>query len=315
MAFTTNAYETFDANDNREDLANVIYNISPTDTPMMSSIGTATCTFTKHEWQTDALAAAAANAQIEGDDAPNAALSATSRVFNYTQISYKPVIVTGTQEVTKKAGMTDELAYQVAKAGKELKRDMELAMTGKTAAVAGTGDGAAARVARGCESFLTTNDSHGSGGSTNSSTGAVTDGTQRVLTESLLKATMKSCYDAGGEPDLLLVGSFNKQKISGFTGNSTRMDMAEDRSLVATIDVYVSDFGEVRVESNRLLRSSGRTALLLQTDMWATGFLRPFAVSELAKTGDAEKRLLLTEWTLVSRNEAASGKVADITTS
>tara|TARA_R100000231_G_scaffold125165_2_gene95488 strand:+ start:273 stop:1214 length:942 start_codon:yes stop_codon:yes gene_type:complete len=313
MAFTTNAYETFDANDNREDLANVIYNITPTETPFMSSIATATASFTKHEWQTDTLAAAAANAQIEGDDAPNAALSATTRVSNFTQISYKPVIVTGTQEVTKKAGMTDELAYQVAKAGKELKRDMELALTGKVAASAGSGNGGGARTSRGFESWTTTNNSYGSGGS--NSSGSVTDGTQRVLTETILKTELKNCYDNGGEPNLMLVGSFNKQKVSGFTGNSTRMDMAEDRSLVATIDVYVSDFGEIQVVADRILRSSGRSALLVQTDMFATAFLRPFQVSELAKTGDAEKRLLLAEWTLVARNEASSATIADLTTS
>ncbi len=313
MAQLSNTFETYDAVGNREDLQNVIYNISPTDTPFMSSIGTGTATFTKHEWQTDALAAAAANAQKEGDDSPSAALSATSRVFNYTQISYKPVMVSGTQEKVIHAGVNSELAYQIAKAGKELKRDLELAMTGKTDAGAGSGNGASNRTSRGFESWTTTNNVYGSGGS--NSSGDVTDGTQRVLTESLLKTEMKNCYDAGGDPDLLIVGSFNKQKISGFTGNNTRMDMAEDKRLVTTIDVYVSDFGEVRVMSNRILRSSGRSALLVQSDMFATGYLRPFQTIELAKTGDAEKRLLLTEWTLIAKNEASSATIADLTTS
>ena len=252
MAIYTNSYETFDSNNKREDLANVIYNISPTETPFMSSIGTASANGTKHEWQTDSLAAATANLVIEGDDSPNRALTATSRLLNHTQISTKPVVVTGTQEVVNKAGVTSEMAYQIAKAGKELKRDMELDMTGKQEAAAGSsGTG---RASRAYESWIVTNELHGSGGSTSGS-GAVTDGTQRVLTETLLKSSLKKCYDEGGDPDLLLVGSFNKQKVSGFTGNSTRMDMAEDRSLVATIDVYVSDFGEVRVQADRILRS------------------------------------------------------------
>jgi len=313
MAQLTNTFETYDAVGNREDLQNVIYNISPTDTPFMSSIGTGTASFTKHEWQTDALAAAGANAQKEGDDSPSAALSATTRVHNYTQISYKPVMVSGTQEKVIHAGVNSELAYQIAKAGKELKRDLELAMTGKTAAGAGSGNGASNRTSRGFESWTVTNNVYGSGGS--NSSGDVTDGTQRVLTESLLKTEIKNCYDAGGDPDLLIVGSFNKQKISGFTGNNTRMDMAEDKRLVTTIDVYVSDFGEVRVMANRILRSSGRSALLVQTDMFATGYLRPFQTVELAKTGDAEKRLLLTEWTLIAKNEASSATIADLTTS
>jgi hypothetical protein len=277
----------------------------------MSSIGTGTATFTKHEWQTDSLAAAATNAQIEGDDSPNAALSATSRVLNYTQISYNPVMVSGTQEAVIHAGVNSELAYQIAKAGKELKRDMELDMTGKNNATAGSGNGGAARKARGFESWTTTNNGYGSGGS--NSSGSVTDGTQRVLTEAILKTEIKSCFDEGGNPDLLLVGSFNKTKVSGFTGNNTRMDMAEDRSLVATIDVYVSDFGEVRVVADRFSRS--RSGLLVETDMWSVDYLRPFQTIELAKTGDAEKRLLLTEWTLVAKNEASSGTVADLTTS
>ncbi len=311
MAQLTNTFETYDATGNREDLANVIYNISPTDTPFMSSVGTGTATFTKHEWQTDSLAAAATNAQIEGDDSPNAALSATSRVLNYTQISYNPVMVSGTQEAVIHAGVNSELAYQIAKAGKELKRDMELDMTGKNNATAGSGNGGAARKARGFESWTTTNNGYGSGGS--NSSGSVTDGTQRVLTEAILKTEIKSCFDEGGNPDLLLVGSFNKTKVSGFTGNNTRMDMAEDRSLVATIDVYVSDFGEVRVIADRFSRS--RSGLLVETDMWSVDYLRPFQTVELAKTGDAEKRLLLTEWTLVAKNEASSGTVADLTTS
>ena len=313
MAQLTNTFETYDAVGNREDLQNVIYNISPTDTPFMSSIGTGTATFTKHEWQTDSLAAAAANAQAEGEDSPTAALSATTRVLNYTQISYKPVMVSGTQEKVIHAGVNSELAYQIAKAGKELKRDMELALTGKVNAGAGSGNGASARTSRGFESWTTTNNTYGSGGS--NSSGAVTDGTQRALTETILKTEIKNCYDNGGDPDLLIVGSFNKQKISGFTGNSTRMDMAEDRRLVTTIDVYVSDFGEVRVMADRVLRSSGRSALVVQSDMFATGYLRPFQTIELAKTGDAEKRLLLAEWTLIAKNEASSATIADLTTS
>ena len=313
MAQLSNTFETFDAVGGREDLQNVIYDISPTDTPFMSSIGTGAASAVKHEWQTDSLAAAASNAQIEGDDSPSAALSATSRVFNYTQISYKPVMVSGTQEAVDNAGRNSELAYQIAKAGKELKRDMELDLTGKTDASAGSGNGASARKSRGFESWTETNNSYGATGG--NSSGTVTDGTQRVLTEAILKGELKSCFDNGGDPDLLLVGSFNKQKVSGFTGNSTRMDMAEDRSLVATIDVYVSDFGEVRVQADRILRSSGRTALVVDTEMWATAFLRPFQVQDLAKTGDAEKKQLLAEYTLVSKNEAANSKIADLTTS
>ena len=313
MAIYTNAYETFDSNDRREDLANVIYNISPTDTPFMSSIGTGSASSTLHEWQTDALAAAATNVVMEGDNTPSRALVATSKLLNYTQISTKPVVVTGTQEVINKAGMTSEMAYQIAKAGKELKRDMEFDLTGVN--VATVGSSGTGRRLRGFEAWCNTNDAHGAGGSTHGTTGAVTDGTQRVLTEALVKSSLKACYDEGGNPDLLLVGSFNKQKVSGFTGDSTRMDMAEDRSLVATIDVYVSDFGEVRVVADRILRGSGRTTMIVDTEMWHTAMLRPFQVQDLAKTGDSEVKQLIVEYTLVSKNEKASAKIADCTVS
>ena len=313
MAIYTNAYETFDSNDRREDLANVIYNISPTDTPFMSSIGTGSASSTLHEWQTDALAAAATNVVMEGDNTPSRALVATSKLLNYTQISTKPVVVTGTQEVINKAGMTSEMAYQIAKAGKELKRDMEFDLTGVN--VATVGSSGTGRRLRGFEAWCNTNDAHGAGGSTHGTTGAVTDGTQRVLTEALVKSSLKACYDEGGNPDLLLVGSFNKQKVSGFTGNSTRMDMAEDKSLVATIDVYVSDFGEVRVVADRILRGSGRTTMIVDTEMWHTAMLRPFQVQDLAKTGDSEVKQLIVEYTLVSKNEKASAKIADCTVS
>ena len=138
MAIYADAYETFDSNDKREDLANVIYNISPTDTPFMSSIGTGNCAGTLHEWQTDSLVAAATNVVMEGDNAPSRQLVATSKLLNYTQISTKPVVVTGTQEVVSKAGVTSEMAYQIAKAGKELKRDMEFDLTGVNVATVGS---------------------------------------------------------------------------------------------------------------------------------------------------------------------------------
>ena len=313
MAQLTNTFETYDAVGNREDIQDIIYDITPTATPFMSAIGQGPATFTKHEWQTDSLASPSSNAQIEGDDSPSAAMAATTRVFNYTQISSKPVMVSGTQLAVDHAGVADELTYQLSKAGKELKRDMELDLTGKNDATAGSGNGGAARKSRGFESWTVTNNTYGSGGS--NSSGSVTDGTQRALTESILKTELKNCFDNGGTPDLLLVGSFNKQKVSGFTGNSTRMDMAEDRSLIATIDVYVSDFGELKVMPNRVLRSSGRSALLVETDMFATGYLRPFTQEERAKTGDAEKRALTVEWTLIAKNEASSATIADLTTS
>ncbi len=316
MAQPTNTYDTYDLVGGREDLSNIIYNISPTDVPFMSNIGRGKAASILHEWQTDSLAAAASNAVIEGDDSTAEAQVATARVSNRTQISKKVVLVTGTANATNKAGRgKSELSYLLAKAGKELKRDMEVDLTSKNAAV--TGSASAARKLRGFESWCSTNASYGTSGATNSSTGAVTDGTQRVFTETLLKTVLQSCFTNGGDVDCLMVGPFNKTKASGFGGIATLYrDTAGSKgqaSIMGAADLYVSDWGEIKIVPNRFQRD--RTALVIEKDKWAVSYLRPFRQEKLAKSGDNEKVHMLVEYTLEARQEAASGKVADLTTS
>jgi hypothetical protein len=303
---------------NREDLTDVIYNIAPTETPFMSNIGRTKCTSTFHEWQTDSLATAAANQQLEGDDYDSAGLEAsvvTTRVTNYTTISAKTLIISGSHESTLKAGRKSEIAYQVAKKGKELKRDIEFTLSQQQAPVASTGG--TTRKTRALESWIASNASRGSGGSDHSSTFVVTDGTQRDLTEAMVKSAVQSAWTAGGDPEMMLCGAVNKQNISSqFSGIAT---MYREQSgtgpgtIIGAADVYVSDFGELKVVPSRFSRD--RTISIIQKDMWAIAYLRPFKVYDLAKTGDAEKRLLLSEYTLEGRNEAASAKVADLNTS
>jgi len=303
---------------NREDLTDVIYNIAPTETPFMSNIGRTKCTSTFHEWQTDSLATAAANQQLEGDDYDSAGLEAsvvTTRVTNYTTISAKTLIISGSHESTLKAGRKSEIAYQVAKKGKELKRDIEFTLSQEQAPVASTGG--TTRKTRALESWIASNASRGSGGSDHASTFVVTDGTQRDLTEAMVKSAVQSAWTAGGDPEMMLCGAVNKQNISSqFSGIAT---MYREQSgtgpgtIIGAADVYVSDFGELKVVPSRFSRD--RTISIIQKDMWAIAYLRPFKVYDLAKTGDAEKRLLLSEYTLEGRNEAASAKVADLNTS
>jgi len=315
MTQPTNTFDTYDSKGNREALSDIITNISPTDTPFFSMCAKGKATATYEEWTTDALAAAAANAVIEGDEATLDASVASVRVGNYTQISDKTVVVTGTQEVINKAGRKSEKSYQIAKKGKELKRDMEVDLTGNVAQVAG--NATTARKSGGLGSWIATNDVLGSAGSPASPTGdgtdARTDGTQRVLVESLVKSVMQSCWTEGGEPTCLMVGPHNKTVISGFTGNSTRFDAAEDKKLIAAIDVYESDFGSLEVIPNRFSRD--RDAWVLDKSMWEVKTLRPFQTHELSKTGDSEKLQLLVEYTLCSKQEKASGLVADLTVS
>ncbi|HIE83885.1 MAG TPA: phage head protein, partial [Dehalococcoidia bacterium] len=276
MAQPTNTYDAYDLVGDREDLSDIISNISPTDVPFQSNIGRAKATAILHEFQTDALSTAASNAVIEGDDSAAEAQVATVRASNRTQISKKVVLVTGTANAINKAGRKNELSYLLAKAGKELKRDMEVDLCGKNAAV--TGSSSAARKLRGFESWAQTNASRGSGGSDHGSTHVVTDGTQRVFTETMFKAVLQLCFTEGGDPDCVMVGPFNKTKVSGFGGIATLYrDTAGSKgqaSIMGAADLYITDWGEVKIVPNRFQRD--RTAMVIEKDKWAVAYLRPF---------------------------------------
>jgi len=313
MAQPADTFSTYDAIGNREDLSDIIYDISPTETPFMSGIARVPATATLHEWQTDALdTASASNAVIEGDDATTTAATPSVRLGNRAQISDKVPRVTGTQRVVDSAGRGDEFDYQILKSSKALKRDMESALLANNAAV--VGNDTTARELGGIEAWIATNDDFGAGGASGSlGTTARTDGTQRAFAESDLKSVLASCFDAGGDPNMIMVGSFNKQAMSAFSGNATRNTNSSDQTLNTAIKIYVSDFGELQVQTNRFQRS--RSALVLDMDMWAMATLREFDQTPLAKTGDSDRVQIISEYTLESRNEAASGGVFDLTTS
>lgn len=317
MAIATNTYLTFSAKGIREDLTDVIYNISPTQTPFMTSIGKNKATQTFHEWQTDALASASTtNAQLQGDDISTFdPATATTRLGNYTQIMRKTVVIADTLDVVKKAGRQSEVAYQVAKKLKELKRDIEATLTNNQQKSAGSSTSAPQMA--GLDSWVTSNGNYGAGGADPAAldgTGLRTDGTQRVFTEVLLKQTIKSIFDnSGEEPDFVMVGSFNKQVASTFAGNATRMNEADTGKLFASVDVYESDFGSVKIIPNRFQRA--RDGFIINEDLWACSYLRPVKIEDLAKTGDAEKKMIITELTLEARNYLGSGIIPDLTTS
>jgi len=313
MAVPTNAQTTYGTTGNWDDLEDRIFMVSPTDTPFIASVDAIEATQPLHEWQIDALAAASAtNASLEGDDADFSAVSATTRLSNTCQISEKAISVTGTQQATASAGRRNELDYQTVKRSLELRRDMETSLLADNAEV--TGNATTARELGGALAWFTSNVSRGSGGSSGSlGNTATTQGTQRAFTEAQLKSVIKSCFDNGGDPDYIMLGSFNKQKASEFTGNATRYLDNVGEKLVTNIDVYQSDFGRMKVVPNRF--QSARDAYILELDMWAVAYLRRPRQMDLAQTGDAKKRQVLAEYTLVSRNEAASGVVADLTTS
>ena len=315
MAIVANTFQTYQAIGRREDLSNTIYNISPTDVPFMSMIGRSKATNTLAEWQTDALDAAAANAQVEGDEYAFTAVTPTVRLGNYTQISRKTVIVSGSQQAGNNAGRDSEMALQLAKSSKALKRDMEKALTGNVAKSAG--NASTARKLGGMETWISTNVSRGSGSPAGSGAGGgaapVDAGTARAMTEALLKAVIQSTYSSGGDPSVLMVGPFNKGVVSGFAGRSTaRQNIAKD-AIQAAAHLYASDFGELKVIPNRFQRE--KSAFVIDPEYWSTAYYRDFKQEEVAKTGDAIKRALIVEYTLIAKNQAASGIVADLTTS
>jgi hypothetical protein len=319
MSQANYTFSSYDAIGNREDLADVIYDISPTDTPFMSNAGRGSCSHTYHEWQTDALAAAAQNIAIEGDDiSAYDTSSATTRVGTYTQISRKTVLVAGTQRAVDPAGRKDELAYQLAKRSKELKRDMEFDATNGQATVAG--DDSTARQTGSFQAWLTTNTAAGTNGADPSYSTAPTDtrsdGAQRTFTEAHLKGVLQAAWTAGAEPSTLMVGAYNKTVASGFEGIAAQRHNASGAApttIIGAADIYVSDFGNISIVPNRFMRS--RDAFILDPEGISFQFLRPFVQEEMAKTGDAEKRMLLVEWCLRINNEAQQGLVADLFTS
>lgn len=312
MSSPTNTVQSYNTVGNREDLSDIITRISPTTTPFMSGIGKSKASNTLHEWQTQDLTAAGNNAQIEGDDVSTfTAAIPTVRLNNRCQISTKSVVVSDTQTSgMNPAGRKNELAFQISLRSLELKRDIEVALTQNSTAVVGSAS--VGRQTRGLEGWIATNVDLGVGGAAPNyvTNVAATDGTARAFTESQLKNVLQLIFTQGGEPNTVMVGPLQKQTFSTFTGNTTKFDKSEDKSLTAAVDVYVSDFGTVNVVPNRFQRP--RTAFVLQMDKFKMAMLRPFETKVLGKTGDAEKRLITVEYALECLQEKASGAVRDV---
>ena len=291
-------FKTYDATAIREDLSDVIYDISPTDTPFMSSIaGKGSVSNTLFEWQTDALAAAVINNyHVEGAAAGTAATTATTRLTNQTQISKKVVEVTGTHETVNNAGKKSEMAHQLAKASKEIKRDMEGSLLADNAAAAG--DATTARETRGAANFISTN-----------VTDAGTSGTHAAVVEADILAVAESTWNAGGEPSTILLGATNKKLVTAMSGRADAIRSVADgnTTIQNAVDVYVSDFGTFNIMLDRFCDQD--VVYFLDHDMWSVDYLRDFQTVDIAKEGDSEKKMLLVEYGLRCGNEAANGKI------
>lgn len=321
MAIVANTFTSFNANGIRESLADIIANISPEEVPLQSNIGSENVSNTYFEWQTDSLAATSTTAVIDGDDVASFdATSATTRVGNYTHILRRTTIVADNMSAQDLAGRNDELAYQLAKRGKELRRDIEAVLTDNNAQVAG--NSSTARETGGLGAWIATNDNFSTGGATDGAsptgdgTDARTDGTQRDLTEAMVKDAMQKAFTAGGQPSILMVGPHNKTVVSGFAGIAAQRYQAPSdgpTTIIGAADVYLSDFGTLSVTPNRFMRE--RDAFLLDPEYASVCYLRPIQQVELAKTGDAEKRMVIAEFGLKVSNEAAHAGVFDLNVS
>ncbi len=311
-----NRKTTYDSPANREDLVDIVYNVTPWDTPFVTRIPSTSATAVLHEWPIDTLAAAnGSNSNLEGDDTAIEASVNPVRRTNYCQILKKSLMVSGTQEYVLQAGVDDEVDYQLVKKTKEIRRDLETIVLQNQAKNAGN-KATTARLLASYQSWCATNFTQtaaatGGAAPTGDGSDTRTQGTaDGALVEGDFKNAARSCWDNGGNPDLALMQSAIKETFSTFTGNATRFKGAEDKQLVATIDIYDGDFGEYEVAADRF--GAADYLYLMETNMWALAELRPLFSEPLAKTGDAEKQQLVWECTLEARNEAASGCVADI---
>ena len=321
MTLPTNTLATYEGIGNREDLADIIYRVDPTDTPFMTGIEKAKASAVKHEWQTQALATAqTTNAVLEGDDAAADATTVTARLSNIAQISRKVPQVSGTQQAVDHAGRGNEMAYQEMLKGLELKRDMEGSLIASTSGSTPGSDTLVRRLGSAL-SWLRTNTIASTVGTTgvdptgSDGSGVRTNGTQVQFTEGKLKNALQNAWVSGGKPETLMTGSFNKQTFSTFTGRASPIEQAATKKITAGVDAYESDFGVLRVVPNRFCRQ--RDVFALQMDLWAVAFVngRRMVSVPLSQTGDSVKRLIISEYTLESRNEKASALVTDLTTS
>jgi len=315
MTIIANTFTSFDAKGIREELANVISNIAPEETPFTSNVGSENVSNTFFEWQVDDLANVDVTPVIDGDDVASFdSTTATVRVGNYTQIRRRSMIIADNLGFQDLAGRNDEVAYQLAKRGKEIKRDLETIYTGNTARSAGSAS--AGRVTAGLGAWIATNvNKAGDGTNPTAADGsdARNDGTKRDFTEAMLKDVMQLAYKQGGNPSMLMVGPYNKTVVSGFAGIAAQRYQAPTdgpTTIIGAADVYLSDFGALTVVPNRFSRE--RDAWCLDTEYASIATLRPIQAVDLAKTGDAEKKMLICETGVKISNEKAHGLIADL---
>ena len=321
MGTPTGVYQSYSQVGIREDLEDVIYDISPMDTYFFTNASRGKATNTLHDWQVDALAAPGANAYVEGDDFSAQAVTATTKYRNYTQISRKEIVVSRTANKVNTAGRKEELAYQIVKKGKELKRDIETHCVQNNAAT--SGGASSARVSASVESWIFgANHVKATGQTTCSTTAPVNgiqstvpvDGSATAFVEADLKSALMQAWSCGGETDVILLGATLKNKLDAFTGIATRfrnVSAGQQAEIIGAADVYVSSYGSHKVVISRYMRAS--VVLCLDMSTWGIAWLDPIQSISMPKSGDSERHMLVGEWTVVAKSPTANSKLGNVT--
>ena len=321
MGAPSASFATYNQVGIREDLEDIIYDISPMETFFTSTIAKGKATNTLHDWQTDALdSPVATNAWVEGDDFSAGAVNPTTKLRNYTHIARKDFVVTRTTNKVNTAGRKEELARLIVRKGDSLKRDIETQVLRNGAATAGSS--VSARVSAAVENWIYTNNHIAATGQTTSTTPApvsgiastaTTDGSLTAFVEADLKSCLAQSWSCGGKVDVILLPSALKQKFDAFTGIATRFrDVAAGKQaqVIGAADVYVSAYGSHKVVLSRYMRAS--VVLCLDMSTWALDWLDKMHVEEIAKSGDSEKRMIVAEYTLVARSPTANTKLGNV---
>lgn len=320
MAVPSNTIQAVGRVGVREDLSDRIYELFPDDCPFQKSIGKTKASQVFHEWQTDALSAANGdNKTLQGDDLANESRPNTVRQGNYTQIMKKVVGSSSTLEASNKAGRRSELAREIMKAGRELKRDAEARMTGNFAAVA-PGASTEGEMASALN-FCVTNRNDAGDGSAPSYSGsgtsgfvdtAAVDGTLRAATEAAFNQLCQDIWTEGGDPKIALMSIAMKKKFGGFSGIASQRRETGDKlaTIVAGADFYVGDAGTTQLVPSRF--SDASSVFVYDPEHWAVAELDALKMIDLAKTGLATRKAMYQEVTLECRNEAASGVYAGL---
>lgn len=331
---THDRYDLSTSGDNvREQLADVIQNISPTETPFLSNVGRTTAKNSLVEWLGDELAAAAVNNQIDGDEFAASTMSGAERFGSYAQISWKVLVVSRRADQLTKAGRKSEVSYQLAKLGKELKRDKEYVLVGGGGPQASrAGNSTQAPLTASVSTWIITNDDRASGGTTGAlsggtdvygipTTAAADSTTTQAVSEADLLTLVKDCYVAGGAPSMLQCSPAMKQKMTGYMYSSTAARVAtqyQDQgkspgnngaTVLGSVGVWVTDFGTLDLVPNRFVRD--RDIYILDPETWEVAYIDDMKVVDVAKTGDAEKKAIISDYALVAKAQKANAVLAD----